>query len=225
MNTYITAPLIGDQSGRFLPLVGWIFLGAAIAMTLHACGGWIARRRGHAAPPPARWALWERLLYTVTVLAILDLSVTAFYAMAVHGHLGGWWLLAHMVGAGTFLAVLPLVALTWCRPCCFELPQRRAEAKAEPGSAEPEAKEPEKESPAEPPQSVRRFSWLSKLTFWLMLMSGLVVAGTMLASMLPLFGTHTLQELLELHRYGGLVLAAAALLHLYSVCAARLGLG
>ncbi|NOX53256.1 MAG: hypothetical protein GXP27_02225 [Planctomycetes bacterium] len=219
MNRLDSLFLLGDQSGRFLPLVGWIFLGAVIAMALHACGGWAARRRGYAAPPPARWNWWERLLYAVAVLALLDLSVTAFYGMAVHGHLGGWWLLAHMVGAGTFLGVLPFLALTWCRPCCFELSPRPDNAKTQESQGEAHEVTP---AMAFPP---RRFSWLGKLTFWLMMISGIVVAGTMLLSMLPLFGTHTLEELLDLHRYSGLVLATAALLHLYSVCANRLGFG
>ncbi|HID24175.1 MAG TPA: hypothetical protein EYP14_17485 [Planctomycetaceae bacterium] len=217
MNSLDSLLLVGDQANHFLPLAGWVFLGAGIAMALHACGGWAARRRGLAAPPPARWHWWERLLYAVAVLALLDLSVTAFYAVAVHGHLGGWWLLGHMVGAGTFLGVLPLLALTWCRPCCFELPSRSDQRQASGAQDEGQA--------AVPLPAPRRFSWLGKLTFWLMMISGIVVAGTMLLSMFPLFGTHMLEELLDLHRYSGLVLAAASLLHLYSVCANRFGLG
>ena len=74
-------------------------------------------------------------------------------------------------------------------------------------------------------QKQPHFFWLPKLTFWIVLAAGVVVAGTMLLSMLPLFGTDGLHVLLDIHRYSGLVVVVALLLHLHSVVLqwARLG--
>jgi cytochrome b subunit of formate dehydrogenase len=58
--------------------------------------------------------------------------------------------------------------------------------------------------------------------FWLLVTGGFVVTMTMLLSMLPLFGTEELEELLEIHRYSGLVVVVAVALHLYCVLLQRL---
>ena len=123
-----------------------------------------------------------------------------FYAVLAVGTLGGCMLFAHMFGAGLFTVILPLLALTWCEANgCMG-----AEGAPEAG----------------PPAA--RFLGLSKAMFWVMLTAGLVVTGTMLLSMLPVFGTHGLEVLLEIHRWSGLVVVVATLLHLYSALLTRL---
>ena len=59
--------------------------------------------------------------------------------------------------------------------------------------------------------------------FWIILAAGLVTSLTMLFSMLPLFGTDGLHDLLDIHRYSGLVVVVAAILHFYGVVLQRLG--
>jgi cytochrome b subunit of formate dehydrogenase len=59
--------------------------------------------------------------------------------------------------------------------------------------------------------------------FWVILVAGLIVIGTMILSMLPVFGTHGLELLLAIHRYAGLAVVAATVLHLYATLLPRFG--
>ena len=133
------------------------------------------------------------------VLAIAELAFTSFYAVFGPGVLGGWWLLAHMCGAGTFLGILPLLALTWARPCGFACCC----------SSGTEATQSE------------RFPGLAKACFWLIVFGGILVSGTMLLSMMPWFGTDGLINLARLHGYAGLLIVVATIIHSYSVCLSR----
>ncbi len=157
-------------------------------------------RRSEVVSRPS-WSLWERLVYLATVVSVLLLGVTAFFAVIRFGVLEGWPLFFHMFGAGAFVAVLPLLAITWCRASSF-------------GCGENEGDEDE----------AALFSWLPKAAFWLLLASGFLVSGTMLLSMLPLFGTDGLHVLLDVHRYSGLVAVVALILHFYGVTLQRLAL-
>jgi cytochrome b subunit of formate dehydrogenase len=154
-------------------------------------------------PKRPSWNLWEKLVYWGTLLSVVVLGVTAFFAMLRYGVLDGWLLFFHMFGSGAFVAVLPLLALTWAGAnrcgCCAE------DASDGEGTAE-------------------KFAALPKAAFWVLLISGFVVTGTMLLSMLPLFGTDGLHTLLSIHRYSGLVAVVAVVLHLYGVILQRLGL-
>jgi cytochrome b subunit of formate dehydrogenase len=132
------------------------------------------------------------------------LGVTSFVAMIRFGALGGWWLFIHMFGAGAFTVALPVLALTWCQA-------NRFGCSAQPACDEGQA-----------PTS--RFPCLAKAMFWVILAAGLVVTGTMLLSMLPLFGTQGLELLLDVHRYAGLAVVAAMILHLYAALLPRFGL-
>jgi hypothetical protein len=160
----------------------------------------LARRQGGVARP--KWNIWEWLIYLGTLASVAVLALTSFVGMLRFGVLGGWWLFIHMVGAGAFTVALPLWAITWCEAHRFGQPAQAAD------SATP--------VPA-------RFLGLAKVMFWVLLASGLVVSGTMLLSMLPLFGTHGLEVLLAVHRLAGLVAVAAAILHVYAAVLPRLG--
>ena len=65
--------------------------------------------------------------------------------------------------------------------------------------------------------------WLSRWMAWGLIASSLVAAGTMLLSMLPLFGTDALLLVASVHRYAGLVVVVAAIFHVYSLICTRLG--
>lgn len=146
--------------------------------------------------------LFQRLVYLVLIASVATLGATSFVAIFRFGTLAGWWLLIHMVAAGAFVAALPLFALSWCHANRFG--SRRSESSHEP---------------------IVRFPWIAKTAFWLILAGGLVVALTMLVSMLPLFGTDELHELLILHRYSGLLVVVAAAIHFYGLLIRRLGWG
>jgi hypothetical protein len=137
------------------------------------------------------WTWWERLLYLAMLISVAVLAFTSFYTVRLYGKTEGWWLMAHMNGAGLFVAVLPLLALTWYNA-------NRVHS------------------------GTNRFFWLPKAMFWLMLIGGLVVILTMLLSMLPMFGTEGLEQLLVIHRYAGLLVVSATVIHLYAVILQRL---
>jgi len=195
--------LLNDPAQAFVPVLRIAIYAALGVLVLHFCVSLLVGLRRTEKRRFARWNLWEQLVYSVLFLAIVVLSATAFYAVLAEGALEDRWLLAHMVASGALIGSLPLFALTWALPCRF-------------GStcAKPQADG----------TSSQRFCWLSKICFWLILASSIVTAGTMLLSMLPLFGTRTLEGLLNVHRYSGLLLAVTTVCHFYSVWMARFGL-
>jgi len=195
MTFVLVAAHSGEQFNQFLP---YLLIATALVAGAVLVIGITARGRG---APKSRWSLWEWLVYAATLVSVAVLASTAFGAVLSVGVLGGWALFAHMVGAGMFVFVLPVLAVTWCEPSCFDL--RRHGQRGETGP--------------------RRFSWLPKLTFWLLLAAGWVVSMTMLVSMLTWLGTDGLETMLELHRWSGLVVVAAAALHVSGVVLQRIG--
>ncbi len=164
-------------------------------LVLALIGGKATKRR-------RRLNLWERLVYLGTLLGVAVLAVTSFYSVLSLGAMSGWWLFVHMFGAGTMVAVLPLLAINWAGPSRF--------GKDRAGENE------ETYAP--------RFFWIPKLMFWLFLLSGLTVVVTMLLSMLPLFGTDGLHSLLDLHRYAGLMAVVTLAVHFYCLLLQRVQL-
>jgi hypothetical protein len=196
-----TFVLVAAHSGeQFNLLLPYLLVATALIVGVVLVVGITARGRGE---PKSRWSLWEWLVYAATLVSIAVLGGTAFGAVLSVGVLGGWALFAHMVGAGMFVFVLPVLAVTWCEPCRFDL--RRYGERGETGP--------------------RRFSGLPKLMFWLLLGAGWVVSMTMLVSMLTWLGTDGLETMLDLHRWSGLLVVAAAALHVSGVVLQRIGKG
>jgi len=171
--------------------------------------------------PRRRWGIWESLVYIGALGCVLLLALTSFGAMARFGAIGGWSLFVHMVGAGMFTTVLPVIALTWAAAhwCCCgcRCKTEKKECCADGDKAEGDAEDSE-------PKPVGHFFWLAKLCFWTILAAGWVVTMTMLISMLPIFGTDGLNTLLDVHRYAGLIVVVALILHLYAVILRCIGL-
>jgi hypothetical protein len=169
--------------------------------------------------PRKRWGIWESLVYIGALGCVLLLALTSFGAMARFGAIGGWALFVHMVGAGMFTTVLPVIALTWAAAhwCCCDC---RDKTEMNPCRGDDEA---EGHTVGNEP-TVGHFFWLAKLCFWTILAAGWVVTMTMLISMLPLFGTDGLNALLNVHRYAGLIVVVALILHLYAVVLRCVGL-
>jgi len=189
-----------DHPGNVFGEVLSIALLAAVALillhfVLALIGGRTQRPRR-----PLNW--WERLLYMATVLTVAVLAVTSFYCTLRFGQMRGWWLFAHMCGAGALTAALPLLAITWAGTCRF--------------GREAAGNDQETFAP--------HFFWMPKLLFWLFLVGGLGVVLTTLLSMLPLFGTDGMHVLLDLHRYAGLLAVVVLLMHVYCVLLQRVRL-
>jgi hypothetical protein len=191
-----------DES--YLNIVVGTFALASVVIVLHfvVC----LLRRPATTPSRSRWRVWEKLLYLILTLAVLVLAGTSWYAMWTDGVLAGWLLMLHMAGAGTFVTALPLVALAWAYRSRFFVDRVRPRS-----SAETEPRTPQ-------------FLWLARVAFWVILAAGFLNVMTMLISMLPLFGTDDLTELLTFHRYTGLAVVAALLLHIYANVLTRLHL-
>lgn len=204
-----------DQLARhpghvYADLIPWVLIGTVVMIAIHFLLVLItkpsSRRTG------TRWNLWEKLIYLALLFCVIDLAVTAFFSVLRFGAMEGWFLFVHMVGSGTLVALLPLLAITWSESSRFGRGKNstRGRKSADAGT----------ETSAHAP----RFLWLSKLAFWIILASGLVTVLTMLLSMLPLFDTEGLHGLLDIHRYSGLLLVVATMFHLYGVLLRRFGL-
>ena len=188
---------VGTHPGQVFPMVLKLALVATVVLlALHLLLSWLGRARSSA--PLASWTLWDKLIYLVLLGTVLGLASTAFYPVLAGNALANWLLLAHMSSAGTFVTILPLIALTWAMSCRFGRPDSSAASE--------------------------RFSWLGKLSFWLILVGGIVTAGTMFLSMIPILDTDGLHQMLDIHRYSGLLVVVAVIVHLYSVLLGRLGL-
>lgn len=187
----------GNTGELFRLILPYAFVGIVVIVVLHLLISLIFRG---APAERKKWNLWDVLIYLGTLGCVTILALTSFVEVMRHGELGGWPLFFHMFGAGAFTAVLPLLALSWAHVNQFDVGPSA-------GSSPPP-----------------KFYWLPKLMFWLMVISGLVVTMTMLISMLPIFGSDGLRVLLDIHRYSGLIVVLALVLHLYSVAAQRVGL-
>ena len=193
VSQYATHP--GEQFREILPSALIVTLVLAVAILLIGIG------RGRTTEPKSRWNLWEKLIYLVTLASVAILAVTSFGALLWWGELSGWALFAHMGGAGMFVFTLPVLAITWCAPSRFGNGRAGAQGAA----------------------ASKRFYWLPKLMFWILLVGGLIVSMTMLLSMLPLFGTDQLNELVDLHRISGLVVVVALVFHFTGIILQRFG--
>ncbi len=183
--------------GRIFPaVVAIVLIATAAVVILHLL---MALLGGRAAKQRQRFNLWEKLVYLGALVSVAALAITSFYTVLRFGGMHGWWLFAHMFGAGAMTGVLPLLALTWCGAhCCCGATHRPAD------EAEP-----------------LRFFWIPRVMFWLFLLAGLVLILTTMVSMLPLFGSEGLEVLLDLHRYAGLLAVVALAIHLYCVLLQR----
>ncbi len=187
----------GNTGELFRQILPYAFVGIVLIMVLHLVIAMVFRG---APAERKKWNPWDILIYLGTLGCVGLLAVTSFVEVIRHGELGGWPLFLHMCGAGALTAVLPLLALSWAHLNQFEI------------------------GPSSGGTALPKFYWLPKLMFWLILVSGLVVTMTMLISMLPIFGSDGLHVLLDIHRYSGLIVVLALVLHLYSVAVQRLGL-
>ena len=159
-----------------------------------------------------RWSLLTKLIYLATVFSVGALAVTSFYAVLSHGAMHGWFLLIHVMAAGMFVGVLMCMAVMWAATSRFGI------AKCDKEQTSTDAAKAASDQADQPGE---RFTCLSKVAFWVILVSGIATAGTMLLSMLPLFGTDDMQDLITAHRYAGLLLVIATLLHVYLAILAK----
>ncbi len=183
-------------------------IATAVLLLIHLL---ISLAKGHR-PARPRWRLITKLIYIGAVTSVVILGATSFISVLRHGAMHGWFLFAHLFGAGAFVVFLMLIAVMWAVPsklCGDTCPAM----KHDPATAVTV----DDDGPQAP-----RFHCITKLAFWLILLSGVVTAGTMLLSMLPLLGTQEMNQMITVHRYAGLVLVVATIVHLYTVALAKM---
>ena len=67
--------------------------------------------------------------------------------------------------------------------------------------------------------------WLESCSAWVLIISSLATALTMMIGMLPAMNTNELLQLVEVHRYLGLTAAVSAVVHVFSLGIQRIGFG
>ena len=103
---------IVQQPGQaYSSILSIVLLGTVGLIVLHLV---LALIGGRAKRPRKRFNLWEKLVYLGTFVSVAVLGATAFYTVLKSGGMHGWWLFAHMFGAGAMVVTLPLLAITWC---------------------------------------------------------------------------------------------------------------
>ena len=110
MNKLVT-DVFSHPGEAFREVIPMALIGAVALVALHLILCLISRRP---AERKSRWNWWEMLVYLGTIASVAALGATAFFAVIRFGALGGWLLFAHMFGAGAFVVVLPVLAITWC---------------------------------------------------------------------------------------------------------------
>ena len=172
-----------------------VFIGAPIlALLLRvACG------RGSLVAG-ARWRFLAGVAYLLTVLGLILLAATSYYAVfATDQPLANWALIAH-VGSSPLLMVglVGVAVLRGERYGAHARPQWQIEAVSSESVA----------------LDAPRGLWIRRALFWLFLASSLAAMLSALVMMTPLTGTHGQEQLYDIHRYGGLIALGFAIMHL-----------
>ncbi len=138
-----------------------------------------------------RWGIFEKLTYFGFFVSVCILAATSLVSILTFGGMHGWWLVVHLMGAGTF--VLLVAVMSWTVSFRFAFIG---------SAAQPDVN-----------TTTRGFPFSAKVIYWLILILSLVVVGVILLGMFPLFGTDDLLQLIDVHRYSGLALFVAVTLH------------
>ena len=146
-----------------------------------------------------RLRLIERLLYLAAAGSGVVLGVTALWSVVLHGHMRGWMLLIHLTAAGAFTVTLPLAGLLWAG--AHRMGRIVETERGVVGGL--------------------RFARLARMSFWVWLIGGTVSLGSMMAVMLGLFSQQETHLVFEVHRYSGLIVFVAVIMHVYSLWAGR----
>jgi len=197
----------------FKSILSILLIGILALVVVHLAFTLIRRRP---AGSKATWNIWKMLIGAGTLTSIVILAITSFYSVLAYGEIGGWALFFHMCGAGMFTGMLPLLAITMayshsrCHCCTSQCCARKKE------EGEATTKRGIIKQTLSTITACLQCRWIEPLAFWGILVGGLVVTLTMLISMLPIFGSDGLHELLEIHRYSGVFVVAAATFYLYA---------
>jgi len=146
-------------------------------------------------PQAMRLSGLERLCHLCLIVSTLALGATAHLPKLNGGEMKGYLLLAHMLAAPLFIVGLTGTALLWTR-----WPRGRLRAGV--------------------PGLLPR---LQRWSFWLTVITGIVVTASVLLAMWPWFGTAGQRELSSLHEDSSLVFVVLIVVHTLVSLVARFG--
>ena len=159
----------------------------SIVATLVLMGVHLALRGGRERPAPPVGVV-SRLIYLLVLLSTLLAAASAWGPILRGQTMRGWALLAHSSAAGLLIVSLTSLVVIWAGGCRIA---------------------------AEPDDRGRAFTLGTRLAFTLAAVAGLLVILSALLPMTPLFGTHEQELLIQTHRYAGLGLVLALMVHRY----------
>lgn len=145
----------------------------------------------------------RKVAFLLSLAAFLVLLITGFVPMWLGGHIGGYWLMLHVVAAAAFVVGAAVAAVLAAKEYAFsrqdvsqiaELWRQRKQRRV---------------------CLVADSRLTVKICFWLLLPLAAALALTMAFSMTPLFGTDGQHLLLTLHRFAALAFSIVALAGLY----------
>lgn len=145
--------------------------------------------------PRIRVPGWQRAIHVVMLLGTAIQAGTAFYAVLAHGAMHGQLLFVHSLAAGAVVFTLPWLALFWAAGSRFE------------GCC----------GSVKVPQETVRFTRLTRLTFWPLMIAGFLMMGGVLSGMLGLVDASQQEPAMQVHRYTGLAFTCLAMVHAYAL--------
>jgi len=164
------------------------------------------------APTIRRLSRLDVLVHVVTILSLLVLAGTGLPGpMGLGKVMHGWLLIVHCTAGSLFALCLLYSALRWAEACCFEDHDCKW-ARGLGGYLLGKESLP-----------AGRFDCGQKVLFWVTTALGLAVLVTAALPFLKWFSTDTMSLFLRLHRYSGLLLVLAALVHVYLAAVAKPG--
>jgi hypothetical protein len=142
----------------------------------------------------------RRLGYGLTAAGSVALAATGLTGWLMHGEVGGWLLVAHVLAGPVFTVGLLMLGATLAERCA--------------GAA---ASDPADLSPG------RRVSGSQRIVFWMVLALGLVSIVSVLGAMTPLFGYDGIKTLYAIHRISGIGLVGVVGIHVVLLAMSRRG--
>ena len=187
---------------RIIAIIG--FAVVLVGMTLHYLA--LRARKGDWAAPrlmPDHMGIFRKLIYLVTLVCLIILTVTGFGAALISGKpLGGYGLMLHCAAAPIFSVGLVLWAVLGADRCRFnkdDWPRRNIKQEHDSREA----------------ITGTSLALAQKMCFWLIVVIALPVISSMVLGMFPLFGSEGQEMLYRLHQYSTLILVMAALVYIY----------
>ena len=148
-------------------------------------------------------SILRTLVYLVAILGFAILLVTGFLPMLVLNRpIWGYLTMLHAIFSPVFVCCVTILSIMWAENCTLNknyLPWLNKLLARQPKNSDTPCK----------------YEFTQKISFWLILILVLPLTISILLMMIPIFGPHGQEVLLEIHRYIALIVVFFGLLHTY----------